>query len=1268
MSSALDQGARTALERFVQRARRLLEEDLAREAEGRFGIHVADGEVEDEEGLHLDPAGVGARRDVVEILDFLRREEPTGAEAVSRLIREAAFTHLNRLVAIRIAEAIQLLPESLAKGSASTGFKELLEVAPLLAHDASGGYWRYLQLCGDELAADLPQLFDPRNPLLELAPSPAAFDDLVEMVGATDLDPVWDAPDALGWVYQFFNSGDERRAMRDASASPRNSRELAVRNQFFTPRYVVDFLVHNSLGRRLLEADPTSGLEDHLPMLLDPPTELGEPLALSDVRVLDPACGSGHFLLGAYDVLERAWELQGVSPEDAAPHIVSSLWGIDIDARCAQVAAAAVILRARRFCKTHGLPAPNIITARALPEPAEGWDALLASLPPDRRQLVASIRDALDRAPVLGPLLKVEELLATEIRSHVVGADEDPSTLFGAAGIADDAFGRAETDVLQVLQGVADRATSGPAHRLFAAEAQDAIRFVEAMRHRYDAVLMNPPFGEAVTETKGYLQANYSSPRDLFAPFVERGLALTKPETGRCGAITSRAGMFLTTLEPWRSAVLIANQLESLVDLGNGVMEQALVESAAYVVRNAPANGTSRFVRLLKDRDRALGIEKAIRNIRAGLGDERVFVLPSEDLAAVPGSALAYWLDPAFRSLFTSWPSLEESIGAVRHGLSSGDDFRFVRAQWEVLSSSIGCSRSESTATTGKRWFPLAKGGEYAPFFGDPHLLIDWMSDGEAIRKHPGSAVRNPSFYFRPGLTWTRRTASRFAVRLFPGGVFSEKGDCIFVADDDRDKLLALSAWLNTRHVTVLMNAMVAAGDQVTSGGAAKSYEMGRVQRLPWVQSVLQDQVVSRTRRSIELRMEACRSDETSGRFRGPCIPQAEQGIGDLAREEHLAYVNRVLELVDLSGEVDALVSDSLHLGSAARAYLDSEVSPHPANYPYRSDCDEVIADLYGAPIESVIGGFLESGGGSAAIANLSHVADRRVEVLAHGLQVHPRSGARVVAERGRLPPGSITSLAQDLMSYLVGCAVGRWDPGQAADPPAAERSDPLMWAGCRMLQVPTQSAGMLVDEPGHTVDIEAQIFVMADRLLSASDRIMSEVVGLLGATSVRQYIRSKFFKAHLSKYSRSGRKAPIYWPLAVPSGHWGVWIHAPSLSREVLYAVASEALRREGHAQAELRRLEAERIAGGSGRGAKALDKVLDSERKLAEELRRFREEAERIAGLGWEPDLNDGIVLCAAPLADLFPAWKEPAQCRKELRAGKYEWSMVSKWADQL
>ena len=253
-----------------------------------------------------------------------------------------------------------------------------------------------------------------------------------------------------------------------------------------------------------------------------------------------------------------------------------------------------------------------------------------------------SIRDALDRAPVLGPLLKVEELLATEIRSRVVGADNDPSTLFGAAGIGSDAFSRAEADVLQVLQGVADSAASGPADRLFAAEAQDAIRFVEAMRRRYDTVLMNPPFGEPVAATKEYLKAAYpwipTRDYNLLAAFVGRGLGLCDA-SGYLGAITSRAGMFLTTFEAWRREVFIRNRLTTLVDLGYGVMEQAMVEAAAYVIGagQPPIEHQATFVRLLRDSDRPAALSEAI-SVAATGHEERVFRVSLMDLSAVPGA------------------------------------------------------------------------------------------------------------------------------------------------------------------------------------------------------------------------------------------------------------------------------------------------------------------------------------------------------------------------------------------------------------------------------------------------------------------------------------------------------------------------------------------------------------------------------------------------------------------------------------------------------
>jgi hypothetical protein len=174
MTDALDATQRTRLERLVGRARTLLEADLADQAAGRFGID-SDGTIGDEDDLRLDPTALATRRELADVLSHLRSEGDDAPAAVARLLREAVFTHLNRFVAIRIAEVLGLLPPSLADGRRSRGFRAVLELAPFLAGDDTGGYWTYLQLCGDELAGDVPTLFDPRNPLLALVPSPGAL-------------------------------------------------------------------------------------------------------------------------------------------------------------------------------------------------------------------------------------------------------------------------------------------------------------------------------------------------------------------------------------------------------------------------------------------------------------------------------------------------------------------------------------------------------------------------------------------------------------------------------------------------------------------------------------------------------------------------------------------------------------------------------------------------------------------------------------------------------------------------------------------------------------------------------------------------------------------------------------------------------------------------------------------------------------------------------------------------------------------------------------
>lgn len=1296
MNTALDANQRAQLERLVGQCRAILETDLEKQAAGRYGID-ADGTIAPEDTLRLDPSALAARREIVAIVAHLQSEGAASGAAVARLLREAVFTHLNRLIAIRIAEALGLLPPSLAEGRRSQGFRELLELAPLLAGDDTGGYWVYLQLCGDELAGDVPTLFDPRNPLLALVPSPGAVDELTSHLADPATAALWTAPDCLGWVYQFFNTKDEREAMREESAAPRDSRELAVRNQFFTPRYVVDFLVQNSLGRRLMESDPESPLLDDLPLLVDPPAQQGETVSLGKVSVLDPACGSGHFLLAAYDVLERAWHHAGVQASEAASDIVRSLWGIDIDPRCTQVAAAAVIFRARRSNPHGTLPRPNIICPRSLPPATTGLSEVLAALPASQRRLVRRLTDALADAPVLGPLLKIEERLAAEVKAAAIGGPALPGTF--ADALSGETLQALENELLDNLSKVASSVMASPAERLLAAEADDAVRFVQALQRRYDAVFMNPPFGEPVSGTKPYLKATYPwMPKiyDLLAAFVGRGLELCTP-TGYLGAITSRAGLFLTSFTQWRSQVLLDKQLISLADLGFGVMEQALVEAAAYVVspRQPELNRPVTFVRLLKDTNRSAALAEATRNARAGEDDSRIFRVAIGDLRLVPGWPVAYWMSPSIRRLFIDLPSIEGNAAEVRQGLATADDFQFVRAFWEVDPRRIAHSREETF--TGKRWCPFAKGGEYSPYWSDVHLVVDWEGDGvkikaEVDRKYPylnGKVewvVKNQSYYFRPGLTWPLRTASGFSPRVLPQGcVFGHKGPAII---SDTCSPLLLAAWLTSRPAQALLASLLAAADETTSGTASKSYEVGLIQRLPWpgyrISAPAQATCEALAAEVTASRAEADANDETSRRFMAP----AAVGISILeAAEANLQRLEEeALRALDVAAEIDTILTRELGFDEEALVYLDEEIGPHAARYSDRPPDPQLFAKWYTEELEALIDHVVEVTSGRVA-ATKAYVADRRLELIAHALEITPQRLVQTRREMAISPPGQIQRTAEDLMSYLFGCALGRWDIRIGRNPSHARSSfglfDPVPLCPPGMLVgdngLPTNHAPsgypldlppshLLVDQPGHKWDVESAIHGAITALSDDSDRTLAELIRVLGRQSLRGSIRRDFFKAHLRRYSKSRRKAPIYWPLYVPSGMWGIWVYAPALSRETLFAITQAAAGRLEAAETEIRRLQRERDAGGAGRSARDVAKALEAEERLVGELRMFRDEAERIASLGWEPDLDDGLILCAAPLAGLLPAWKDAAAARKEIKAGNYPWAAVSRWATQL
>ncbi|MEQ1801912.1 MAG: DNA methyltransferase [Gammaproteobacteria bacterium] len=641
----MNKDIRNAIERATQRARKLLEDDYALQLEGTFDV-LRTGAVAMKAGSHLAPRQVVQRDKIIATVEHKRAAGMSAAEAVVDYLRDAAFTTINRFAALKMLEARELVQECITKGEQSSGYREFCGLAPGAALLPDGaGYRLYIESLFDEMSTEVKVLFDRRDPASVLWPKRATFDALLEELNAPDLSGVWGEDETIGWVYQFFNSGEERKRMRDESSAPRNSRELAVRNQFFTPRYVVEFLVDNTLGRTWIEmygvGSSLAGQCRYFVRSEERGTRSRPRKDPRDLRVLDPACGSGHFLLYCFDLLltiyEEAWAVEAagtVSHETgralrddypditylrrAVPALIleHNLHGVDIDPRAAQIAPLALWLRAQRAWKDVGVSGTDRPRVRrthiVVAEPMPGDKTLVEEFaerlePPLLRDLFRKMVSEMRLAGDLGALIPVEQGIAADLRrareqfaarqkelekGYLPGFEpERKQGELDISGIDDDSFFQeAEANIVEALRNFAEFAVGAVSvrRRLFAGDAAQGIALIDLLRTRFDVVLMNPPFGAASLAAKKEFEKAYPRTRnDIYAAFVERGIQLLQPH-GLLGAITSRTGFFLSSFQRWREEILLKEAPPVVfADLGYGVMDAAMVEAAAYCLEKS---------------------------------------------------------------------------------------------------------------------------------------------------------------------------------------------------------------------------------------------------------------------------------------------------------------------------------------------------------------------------------------------------------------------------------------------------------------------------------------------------------------------------------------------------------------------------------------------------------------------------------------------------------------------------------------------------------
>ncbi|MAE92615.1 MAG: SAM-dependent methyltransferase [Pelagibaca sp.] len=669
---AFDQSTRNRLQKFVSNARAILGEEFTRQLQATYGLDPKQGTVAAIDSLtHLDnrqrQTAHLLRETLVHYLATTpgKGEKDRTKQVLDRIVREQAFTVLNRLAALRMAEARGFLLESIAKAHSSKGFQLYRQLSGTAHGETGDAYRNYLVSLFDEFSLDLAVLFDRHSAQGRLFPRETALLELLAEINHHEIEHLWAEDETIGWIYQYFNSQEERKKMRAESQAPRNSRELAVRNQFFTPRYVVEFLTDNTLGRIWYEmTQGNTALVDSCRYLVRRPTEIflkpGETApeieasdseALSQeellkqpvyiphrplkdprsIRMLDPACGSMHFGLYAFDLFERiyleAWQLEQQLGPDAftreagqqalqstfdsleaikqqIPKLIieHNIHGVDIDPRAVQIAGLSLWQRAQRAWHQQGIKPqqrPTIVKSNIVcAEPMPGENALLQEFtsklnPPVLGQLLEVIFDKMQLAGEAGTLLKIEEEIQTAIHeareqwlkqsgSNSVGdmfqAELDAATPqaklgFDLRGIDDATFwDDAEQRILQALSDYAEQAESNSDQkRLFAEDAAKGFAFIDLCRKRFDVVAMNPPFSETVGQLQSYLKNNYPNNwTNTYASFIERSSELS---IGQFGFICPQALLAGYRMAKLREFLVASRKLQIYSELGNKIFE-----------------------------------------------------------------------------------------------------------------------------------------------------------------------------------------------------------------------------------------------------------------------------------------------------------------------------------------------------------------------------------------------------------------------------------------------------------------------------------------------------------------------------------------------------------------------------------------------------------------------------------------------------------------------------------------------------------------------
>lgn len=1245
---------------FTLEARHFLEKEASEQLEGIYGW-VPTGEIKPAKEYPALKSHAEAKETRRRLEQYFADETAAGLKAKQareKLVQETAFTWLNRFVAFKLMEGNGLLRQTVSKGADSNAFKLWLtepgkeswlaeHVRGDLPKDGVGegprerAYRQFLLAQCAKLAEEIRVLFDPGDLPSCLFPRPVTCKRLIDLLNGDNLAEAWRPgnEETIGWVYQSFNAEELERAFREARVSGKKfqKEDIPSVTQLFTPRLAVRFLVENTLGRLWVQMHPDSELATKWQYLVpaDTSTVSATLKPAREISFLDPACGTMHFGLVAFDMFEEMYKEElrnagkagwpdepSVKNEGEIPAAIveNNLFGIDIDLRAVQLAALTLYFRAKKKNPAAVIRDTNLAIAGVEISDGARLDEFVAEMKfkePLYEKVIRAVWKELEDAQQLGSLMRPEKVI-----EKVVQAEKKAHG--GGLPLFESVWPIVDAQIVQAFDEFARREGSkGRSVTFFTGEGVKGFRLLNLFARRYDVVATNPPYmsGRKMNpELKELIAEHYRAGKgDLYAAFVQRCLELAD-EAGLVGILSMHSFMFISSYEGLRGWITGRATVECLSHYGPGLFavgNPGTLQTAAYILRREgdeerrkEAVGT--YFRLVKELDayvKKTAFEEALCRLKNGEQDSHVFRYRQADFNDIPGSPWVYWIRAGVRNLFKTLPKLHE-ISEPRQGLATANDKRFLRCWWEVgiQRVAVTCPDAEAGTRSGKRWFPLTKGGAYKKWYGNREWVVNWGREGKEIKEYICEAypyldgkwqwvAKNTEYYFRPGVTWSALSSKGLSARSMPlGSIPGHKGPACFSEAQSGD--LDILGVLNSKPATALL--------KVTS--PTIMFEVGQLAGLPFPR-VYSDKLRKLVADAVANKRADSEDDESTFDFVAP--PAWSTGVRDVEdRYEHLAAIE-----CELNEEAYRLYGINAEDRAAIEVELAAGVTPASG---YKSNEEWQNSDSAGDA-------------------------------------------------EGEEQPLTREELAHQWISYAMGVVLGRFEIGKT-NGLGCGRFDPET---CERLQNLVGSRGILVQDGGHPDDFTHRVLEALQVMVGTKEagEVVHAAAGQDGPAEevLPAYLNRNFFKLHVQMY----RKRPVYWLLQSPRRLYGIWLFHERVTKDTLLWIQTDYVKPKiSRLESELKEIKGKEESA-SGSVKRELKKRKDDVIEALDDVREFQKRLNGVIQRGYTPHIDDGVLLNMAPLWELIPAWQaEPKKAWQALKEGKYDWAhqAMDHWPDRV